>query len=118
MKRLSSPYIVEVYHFDGAKHEYIMEYMDFTMIDYIEKQIPSIEERRKMVYQVKHFTLPDGNIINYGEVKNDKPALLLTHGQMSVWEDYAPVMPELCKNWHIYAVNVYGHGGSSHDESL
>ena len=54
MKRLSSPYIVEVYHFDGAKHEYIMEYMDFTMKDYIEKQNPSIEERRKMVYQVFH----------------------------------------------------------------
>lgn len=72
----------------------------------------------KVGAEEKHFTLPDGNIINYGEVKNDKPALLLTHGQMSVWEDYAPVMPELCKNWHIYAVNVYGHGGSSHDESL
>ena len=54
MKRLSSPYIVEVYHFDGAKHEYIMEYMDFTMIDYIEKQNPSIEDRRKMVSQVFH----------------------------------------------------------------
>ena len=69
----------------------------------------------KVGAEEKQFTLTNGNIINYGEVKNDKPALLLSHGQLSVWEDYALVMPELCKNWHIYAVDVYGHGGSSHD---
>ena len=68
--------------------------------------------------QEKQITLPNGNVINYGEVENDKPALLLIHGQMGAWEDYALVMPELSKNWHIFAVDVYGHGGSSHDESL
>lgn len=66
----------------------------------------------------KQVTLPNGNVINYGEVSNEKPALLLIHGQMSIWEDYALVMPELSKNWHIYAVDVYGHGESTHDESL
>lgn len=66
----------------------------------------------------KQFTLPSGSVINYGEVRNDKPALLLIHGQMGIWQDYALVMPELSKNWHIYAVDVYGHGKSSHDESL
>ncbi len=63
-------------------------------------------------------TLPSGNVINYGEVKNDKPALLLIHGQMGIWKDYATVMPQLSKNWHIYAVDVYGHGESSHEEEL
>ena len=72
----------------------------------------------KVGAEEKQFTLSNGNIINYGEVPNDKPALLLIHGQMSIWEDYALVMPELRKNWHIYAVDVYGHGESSHDESL
>lgn len=66
----------------------------------------------------KQIPLPNGNIINYGEVGNDKPALMLIHGQMSIWEDYALIMPELSKNWHIYAVDVYGHGKSSHDENL
>lgn len=66
----------------------------------------------------KQVTLPNGNVINYGEVENDRPALLLIHGQMSTWEDYALVLPELSKKWHIYAVDVYGHGESSHDESL
>lgn len=51
-----------------------------------------------------------GHVINYGEVENDKPALLLIHGQMGMWEDYALVMPQLSKDWHIYAIDVYGHG--------
>ena len=37
---------------------------------------------------------------------------------MGIWEDYALVLPDLSKNWHIYAVDVYGHGESTHDESL
>ena len=37
---------------------------------------------------------------------------------MSTWEDYALVLPELSQKWHVYAVDVYGHGESSHDDSL
>ena len=73
---------------------------------------------RKVGAIEKQVELPDGNVINYGEVVNGKPALLLIHGQMGAWEDYANVMPELSQNWHIYAVDVYGHGESTHDESL
>ena len=35
----------------------------------------------------KQAVLPSGSVINYGEVANDKPTLLLIHGQMSTWED-------------------------------
>ena len=66
----------------------------------------------------KQVTLPSGNVINYGEVANDKPALLLIHGQMGQWESYALSLEKLSEKWHIYAVDVYGHGESSHDESL
>lgn len=52
MTRLSSPYIVEVYHYDRAKNEYIMEYMDFTLKEYIEKQNPEIDERKNIIYQI------------------------------------------------------------------
>ncbi|MBQ3205472.1 MAG: alpha/beta hydrolase, partial [Peptococcaceae bacterium] len=62
--------------------------------------------------------LPNGRCINYGELEGDGPALLLIHGQMGAWEDYASIMPELHENWHIYAIDVYGHGESSHDEAL
>jgi pimeloyl-ACP methyl ester carboxylesterase len=73
---------------------------------------------RKVGAKEKQATLPGGSVINYGEVKNDKPALLLIHGQMGSWEDYALAMTELSKKWHIYAIDVYGHGESTHDESL
>ncbi|MBR7084899.1 MAG: protein kinase [Oscillospiraceae bacterium] len=52
MTRLSSPYIVEVFRYDGVKNEYIMEYMDFTLKEYIEKQKPAIEERKNIIYQI------------------------------------------------------------------
>lgn len=87
-------------------------YHNLHWYDKYEKALEKVEAEEKQV------TLPNGNVINYGEVENNKPALLLIHGQMSIWEDYALVMPELSKNWHIYAVDVYGHGESSHDESL
>ena len=66
----------------------------------------------------KQITLPNGNIINYGEVINNKPPLLLIHGQMSSWQDYANLLPQLSINWHIYAIDVYGHGKSSHHPDL
>ena len=72
----------------------------------------------KIGVQEKQAELPNGNVINYGEANGDGPALLLIHGQMVSWEEYASVIPELNKNWHVYAIDVYGHGESSHDESL
>ncbi len=54
MAQLSSPYIVEVYHYDEAKHEYIMEYMDCTLADYIlnSNPKPNNSERIRIVSQV------------------------------------------------------------------
>lgn len=63
----------------------------------------------------KQATLPNGRVINFGEVENKKPALLLIHGQGGAWEDYGLLLSELSQSWHIYAVDVYGHGQSSHD---
>lgn len=76
------------------------------------KKIKALGVREKQV------TLPGGYTINYGELGENGPALLLIHGQMTSWEDYAGVMAELSENWHIYAVDVYGHGESSHEEEL
>ncbi len=87
-------------------------YRNIHWYDKYEKALEKVSAREKQV------TLPTSNVINYGEVKNDKPALLLIHGQMGIWEDYALVMPKLSENWHIYAIDVYGHGKSTHDEGL
>ncbi len=66
----------------------------------------------------KQVTLQDGSIINYAEGPNisDK-ALILIHGQTGTWQDYTRVLPELSKSWHVFVVDCYGHGNSSHDES-
>lgn len=37
LKKLDSPYIVKVYHYDDEKREYTMELMDHTLFDYIRK---------------------------------------------------------------------------------
>lgn len=96
----------------GAAAFLIFVYRNLHWYDENVKNIRLADAKEKQV------TLPNGNRINYGEVENDKPALLLIHGQMGAWEDYANLMPKLSENWHIYAVDVYGHGGSSHEESL
>lgn len=76
----------------------------------------------KMITQAgvdsKQVTLPDGSVISYGEGPDNGPSLLLIHGQTVAWEDYAKVLPELSKSFHVYAVDCYGHGESSHEASL
>ena len=62
--------------------------------------------------------LDNGSVINYGEGPDNGPALLLIHGQGVSWEDYAAVLPELSKNYHVFAVDCFGHGQSSHDPAL
>lgn len=47
--------------------------------DKYEKALKEADAKEKQV------TLPSGHVINYGEVENDKPALLLIHGQMGMW---------------------------------
>lgn len=87
----------------------------YNNLHWWEKDMKKIE---KIGVTEKQVTLPSGHVINYGELEGDGPALLLIHGQMAAWEDYAGVIPELSENWHIYAIDVYGHGESSHDEEL
>lgn len=57
-------------------------------------------------------------IINYVEGPDNGPDLLLVHGQTMAWEDYARVLPDLAQRYHVYAVDCFGHGESSHDPAL
>lgn len=42
LKRLSFPYLVEVYSYDDARNEYRMEYCDTTLRDYVRKKNATI----------------------------------------------------------------------------
>lgn len=83
----------------------------YTNITYIDKPL---KRMYKAGFTEKQVTLEDGTVINYGEgPDNGKEPLLLIHGQGMTWEDYAKVLPDLSKNFHVYAVDVHGHGESS-----
>jgi Serine/threonine protein kinase len=43
MKEFLSPYILEVHTYDSAKNEYIMEYMDYTLDSFIQKNNSSMQ---------------------------------------------------------------------------
>lgn len=54
MKRLNSPYILEVYSIDKKKNEYIMEYADTTLLKYIisHNQKLTFEDRKLLCNQI------------------------------------------------------------------
>ncbi|HHW94672.1 MAG TPA: alpha/beta hydrolase [Mogibacterium sp.] len=69
----------------------------------------------KLGFTEKQAVLDDGSVLNYGEGPSNGPPLLLLHGQQATWQDYAKVLPELSKEFHIFAVDYYGHGKSGKD---
>ena len=61
----------------------------------------------------KTYKTADGSEISYLEGPARGEPLLLIHGQMVSKEDYAKVLPDLAQNFHIFAVDCYGHGKTS-----
>ena len=54
MKKLCSPYILNVYSYSTLKNQYVMEYMDNTLDEYIKTNNDklSIEQRKNIVFQI------------------------------------------------------------------
>lgn len=52
--------------------------------------------------------------INYTEGPNNGPLLLLIHGQAVDWRNWSPVLPALARDFHVVAIDCYGHGSSAH----
>ncbi len=93
----------------------IFAYRNLTY-DYLNENFMK-EKGEKLGFKEKQITLKDGSILNYGEGPNNGEPLLLLHGQQASWQDYAKVLPELSKQFHIFAVDYYGHGKSSKDKT-
>lgn len=72
-----------------------------------------LKKTMKAGFEEKQITLEDATILNYAEGPDNGPALLLIHGQIVTWEDYATVLPKLSKYYHVYAIDCHGHGKSS-----
>lgn len=63
----------------------------------------------KCLYQ-KH-----GIKLNYYEIKNELQPLILIHAQGVDATSFGNVWEQLSTNYHVYAVDCYGHGESLHD---
>ena len=64
----------------------------------------------------KQFITNDNNIINYYEIENTKPVLLIIHAQGTNAMSYLKVIKRLSKNFHLFLIDCYGHGKSSHNK--
>ena len=50
--------------------------------------------------------------INYAEGPYSGPPLVLLHGLPGRWQEFLPVLPPLCLQWHTYALDFRGQGKS------
>jgi len=46
------------------------------------------------------------------EYCNEHEPMLLLHGATNRWQSFMPIIPDLSKNYHIYALDFRGHGTS------
>lgn len=52
--------------------------------------------------------------LNYAEGPANGPPLVLLHGLGRRWQVFLPIIPALSLRWQIFAVDLRGHGKSSH----
>lgn len=50
--------------------------------------------------------------LRYAEGPAGGPVLLLLHGVTRFWRDWEPLLPALASEWHVFALDHRGHGGS------
>ena len=50
--------------------------------------------------------------LNYAESPGPGDPLVLLHGISSRWQGFLPVIPGLIARWHVYALDLRGHGKS------
>lgn len=78
----------------------------FTLSASVSKQIKALN---KIGILEKQSSV--GNVIfNYAEGPDNGPVLLMLHAQLLDWYTYHLVLPELSKNFHVFAVDYPGHG--------
>ena len=63
----------------------------------------------------KQFKIDDESVLNYYEIENNNPKLLLIHAQGTDSLSFINVADKLANYFHIYLVDYYGHGKSSHN---
>lgn len=63
---------------------------------------------------MKEHSFDTGTVrLNYAEGPDTGPPLVLLHGGSARWQAALPLIPDLAADWHVYAPDLRGHGGSS-----
>lgn len=73
-----------------------------------------LQKTRRAKYREKQVKVPGGAELCYAEGPDNGIPLLLIHDNSTCWEDYDAVLPQLAKQYHVFAVDCFGHGGSAH----
>ena len=50
--------------------------------------------------------------VNYVEGPDNGPPMVLIHGLGSRWTAWDPVIDQFAEKWHVYAIDLRGHGDS------
>jgi pimeloyl-ACP methyl ester carboxylesterase len=50
--------------------------------------------------------------VNYAEGPNNGPPMVLIHGLGGRWPAWEPVMDQFTEDWHVFAIDLRGHGDS------
>ena len=80
--------------------------------DYLNEKF-LVKKGYKLGFTENIAKLDDDSEIYYIEGPDNGPKLLLLHGQQVNCYDYAKVLPKLSKEFHVFALDYYGHGKSS-----
>lgn len=64
--------------------------------------------RQEQTYDV------NGVSLNYVAEPSSGPPLVLLHGITGCWQGWLPVLPELARHAHLFALDLRGHGKSGH----
>jgi len=63
--------------------------------------------------QHKEFFFDTGELrLHVVEGPGVGPPLVLLHGATNRWQEWLPILPQLEQRWHVYAVDLRGHGQS------
>lgn len=68
--------------------------------------------------EIKEATFNAGQVVlNYAEGPNNGPPILLIHGIGGMWQNFLDVYELIHDRWHVYAVDLRGHGKSGHTDA-
>jgi len=54
--------------------------------------------------------------VNYAEGPDNGPPMVLIHGLGGRWTNWEPVMDQFANDWHVFAIDLRGHGDSGRVE--